>query len=61
MCRMRSIFTGFDVVFLIVGLVDFRKLAKDSKHSGREAVCKAKLFLWSTCSLLNDAMRNLLT
>ena len=60
LCPMRNIFTGFDVALLIVALVDFRKLAKDSKHSGRETVCKAKPFLWSTCSLQNDAMRNLL-
>ena len=60
LCPMRNIFTGFDVAFLIMALVDFRKLAKDSKHSGRETVCKAKPFLWSTRSLPNDAMRNLL-
>ena len=45
LCPMRNIITGFDVAFLIVALVDFRKLAKDSKHSGRETVCKAKPFL----------------
>ena len=59
-CPMRSIFTGFDVVYVIVALVDFRKLAKDRKHSGRETVCKAKPFLWSIRSLPNDAMWNLL-
>ena len=31
LCPMRRIFTGFDVAFLIVALVDFRKLAKDSQ------------------------------
>lgn len=28
--------------FFIVALVDFRKLAKDNKHSGRETACKTK-------------------
>ena len=60
LCPMRRIFTGFDVAFLIVALVDFRKLAKGNKHSGRETVCKAKPFLWSIRSLPNDAMWNLL-
>ena len=44
-CPVRSIFASFDVAFLIVALVDIRKLAKDSKHSGSETVCKAKPFL----------------
>ena len=46
--------------FLIVALVDFRKLAKDNKHSGRETACKTKPFLLKTPSFPNDAIRNLL-
>ena len=46
--------------FFIVALVDFRKLAKDIKHSGRKTACKSKPFLWRTRSLPNDAMQNLL-
>ena len=46
--------------FLTGALVDFRKLAKDSKPSGTKTVCKAKPFRWRTRSLPNDTMQNLL-
>lgn len=38
LCPVRRGFMGFDVVFLILALVDYRKLTKDSKLSQKKGL-----------------------